>query len=78
MPRASRTSQALWDAAVAAFGRVDIWVNNAGYARTGARFADTTPQQIEAMVRANVIGSMNAAQVAHRRHEAPGRRQAST
>ncbi len=56
--------QALWDLAAASFGRVDVWLNNAGYARTGARFIDTTPQQIEAMVRANVIGSMNAAQVA--------------
>jgi len=56
--------QALWDLAASRFGRVDIWLNNAGYARTGASFADTTPQQIEAMVRANVIGSMNAAQVA--------------
>jgi len=56
--------QDLWDQAVAGFGRVDIWLNNAGYARTGARFADNTPEQIEAMVRANVIGSMNAAQVA--------------
>ncbi|MBU6378004.1 MAG: SDR family oxidoreductase [Gammaproteobacteria bacterium] len=56
--------QGLWDAAVAAFGRVDIWLNNAGYARTGARFADNTPAEIEAMVRANVIGSINAAQVA--------------
>jgi NAD(P)-dependent dehydrogenase (short-subunit alcohol dehydrogenase family) len=56
--------QALWDEAVRQFGRVDIWVNNAGYAHTGARFVDHTPQQIEAMVRANVIGSMNAAQVA--------------
>ena len=58
--------QALWDLAAASFGRVDVWLNNAGYARTGARFIDTTPQQIEAMVRANVIGSMNAAQVALR------------
>jgi NAD(P)-dependent dehydrogenase (short-subunit alcohol dehydrogenase family) len=56
--------QALWDRGVREFGRVDIWLNNAGYARTGATFADTTPEQIEAMVRANVIGSMNAAQVA--------------
>lgn len=56
--------QGLWDTAVAAFGRVDIWLNNAGYARTGARFADNTPAEIEAMVRANVIGSINAAQVA--------------
>ena len=56
--------QGLWDHAVAAFGRVDIWLNNAGYARTGAAFIDNTPAQIEAMVRANVIGSINAAQVA--------------
>lgn len=56
--------QSLWDRAVQAFGRVDIWLNNAGYARTGARFVDLAPAQIESMVRANVIGSMNAAQVA--------------
>lgn len=56
--------QALWDFAKQRFGRVDIWLNNAGFARTGARFAENTPQEIEAMVRANVIGSINAAQVA--------------
>jgi NAD(P)-dependent dehydrogenase (short-subunit alcohol dehydrogenase family) len=56
--------QRLWDFAVASCGRVDIWLNNAGYARTGARFADNTPAEIESMVRANVIGSINAAQVA--------------
>ena len=56
--------EALWAHAVSRFGSVDIWLNNAGYARTGARFADITPEQIESMVRANVIGSMNAAQVA--------------
>ena len=56
--------QDLWDHAVAAFGRVDIWLNNAGYARTGVAFIDNTPAQIEAMVHANVIGSINAAQVA--------------
>ncbi len=56
--------QALWDAAVASFGRVDIWLQNAGYARTGVSFLEHTPAEIEAMIRANVIGSMNAAQVA--------------
>jgi NAD(P)-dependent dehydrogenase (short-subunit alcohol dehydrogenase family) len=56
--------QQLWDAAVARFGRVDIFVNNAGFARTGAKFVDNTPAEIEAMVRSNVIGSMHAAQVA--------------
>jgi NAD(P)-dependent dehydrogenase (short-subunit alcohol dehydrogenase family) len=56
--------QRLWDFAVDSFGRVDIWLNNAGYARTGARFADNTSAEIESMVSANVIGSINAAQVA--------------
>lgn len=56
--------QALWDFAVERFGRVDIWLNNAGYARTGAQFADNTPAEIESMVRSNVIGSINAAHVA--------------
>lgn len=56
--------EALWQRGVREFGRIDIWVNNAGYARTGARFLDNTPSQIAAMVHANVIGSFNAAQVA--------------
>lgn len=56
--------QALWDRSAAEFGRVDIWLNNAGFARSGAKFIDTTPAEIETMVRGNVIGSMNAAQVA--------------
>ncbi|MFM7432332.1 MAG: SDR family NAD(P)-dependent oxidoreductase, partial [Gammaproteobacteria bacterium] len=54
----------LWDYSIASFDRIDIWLNNAGYARTGAEFADNTAEEIEAMVRANVIGSFNAAQVA--------------
>ncbi|MFM7625803.1 MAG: SDR family NAD(P)-dependent oxidoreductase [Gammaproteobacteria bacterium] len=56
--------QALWDFAVRSFGPVDIWLHNAGYARTGVGFAATTPTEIAAMVRGNVIGSMNSAQVA--------------
>ncbi len=56
--------QALWDRAISRCGRVDIFINNAGYARTGARFVENTPAEIEAMVRSNVIGSMHAAQIA--------------
>lgn len=56
--------QALWEFAVQRFGRVDVWLNNAGFARTGTRFADNTAEEIESMVRSNVIGSINAAQVA--------------
>ncbi len=56
--------EALWNFGVSRFGRVDIWLNNAGFARTGAEFADNTAAEIEAMVRSNVIGSINAAQIA--------------
>ena len=56
--------QALWDRGVREFGRIDIWLNNAGYAKTGATFLATTPEQIAAMMSTNVIGSMNATQVA--------------
>jgi NAD(P)-dependent dehydrogenase (short-subunit alcohol dehydrogenase family) len=57
-------TQALWDHALARFGHVDIFVNNAGFARTGVSFAANTPAEIETMIRSNVIGSMHAAQVA--------------
>lgn len=56
--------QGLWDFAVRSLGPVDIWLHNAGYARTGVSFAATRPEEIAAMVQANVIGSMNSAQVA--------------
>ena len=56
--------QSLWDFAISHFGRVDIWIHNAGYARTGETFLNNSPADIEAMVRTNVIGSINAAQVA--------------
>lgn len=56
--------QSLWDFGVSRFGRIDIWLNNAGFARTGAQFAENTAAEIESMVRSNVIGSINASQVA--------------
>lgn len=57
--------QSLWNRAVAEFGGVDIWINNAGYARTGVSLAETAPGEIEAMIRTNVIGTMNATGVAY-------------
>ena len=56
--------QALWDLAAREFGRVDIWLNNAGLARTGASFLNTAPHDIEQMVRSNVIGTLFASDVA--------------
>jgi NAD(P)-dependent dehydrogenase (short-subunit alcohol dehydrogenase family) len=54
----------LWSLAVREFGRVDIWINNAGLARTGIGFAETRAEEIDAMVTTNVIGTINACDVA--------------
>jgi NAD(P)-dependent dehydrogenase (short-subunit alcohol dehydrogenase family) len=56
--------QSVWDFGIERFGSIDIWLNNAGFARTGVGFLDTSAEEIESMVSANVVGSMNAAQVA--------------
>ena len=56
--------QALWDQASAELGRVDIWVNNAGLAKTTQDFVDLPAEQIEQMVITNMVGTMNGVQVA--------------
>lgn len=56
--------QALWDAAVARFGRVDIWINNAALAPDHSLFADIPGEQIAATVDANLTGTMYGTQVA--------------
>lgn len=56
--------QALWDAARAHFGRVDIWINNAGIAHPQTDFWEYSPEQIKAVVETNMVGAMNGARVA--------------
>lgn len=56
--------QAVWDMAKAEFGTVDIWINNAGFARTGVTLLQLTADEIDTMVRGNVIGTINGCQVA--------------
>jgi NAD(P)-dependent dehydrogenase (short-subunit alcohol dehydrogenase family) len=56
--------QALWDAAVQRFGRVDIWINNAGVAHGQIDFWALAPEEIRAVVETNVIGAMHGARVA--------------
>lgn len=56
--------QNLWDYAVAAFGKADIWINNAGRA-IGRRLAHELPEnEIEIMVDGNLKGTIFASQVA--------------
>jgi NAD(P)-dependent dehydrogenase (short-subunit alcohol dehydrogenase family) len=52
--------QALWDHGVAAFGRIDVWVNNAGMSIERADLKDQSAQDISAIVNANLGGLLLA------------------
>ena len=58
--------EALWQRAQDSFGRVDIWINNAGLARTVWNILDVPQDQVEAMVRTNMLGTINGSRVAVR------------
>jgi NAD(P)-dependent dehydrogenase (short-subunit alcohol dehydrogenase family) len=62
--RSLEANQAVWDAAVARFGRVDVWINNAAIATDHVPFAELPPDQVAATVETNLLGTMYGARVA--------------
>ena len=56
--------QALWDHAIQYFGRVDIWINNAGLAITHKWTRDLSLDDITAMTKTNLFGSIHGTRVA--------------
>jgi short-subunit dehydrogenase len=54
----------LWDEAVRSFGRVDIWINNAGSMNTTRRYWELDPAEIAAVVNTNILGLMYGTHVA--------------
>jgi NAD(P)-dependent dehydrogenase (short-subunit alcohol dehydrogenase family) len=56
--------QALWDAAVKKFGRVDIWINNAGMSNPMLPFWEQTPERLRDVVNTNLLGAMYGSKVA--------------
>jgi NAD(P)-dependent dehydrogenase (short-subunit alcohol dehydrogenase family) len=58
--------QALWDRAVSELGRVDIWINNAGLAKTTHTIEALPFEQVHEMVTTNTIGTMYGSKVALR------------
>ncbi|MCX5901740.1 MAG: SDR family NAD(P)-dependent oxidoreductase [Proteobacteria bacterium] len=64
--------QALWDAALKAFGVVDIWINNAGVTHPTMNVRELEPADIKNVVDTNITGLMYANQVALRGMTAQG------
>jgi NAD(P)-dependent dehydrogenase (short-subunit alcohol dehydrogenase family) len=58
--------RALWDAALAHFGKIDIWLNNAGINHPRRDFWEHSPERIQSVVNTNLVGAMYGSQVALR------------
>ncbi|MCC5795183.1 MAG: SDR family oxidoreductase [Chromatiales bacterium] len=56
--------QAVWDAGVERFGRIDMWINNAAVATENRLTAELDPKQIAATVDTNLTGTMFGTRVA--------------
>ena len=56
--------QAVWDHAVATYGRVDIWINNAGISAPRRPLPEVPEGVADAVLRTNVLGVLNGCAVA--------------
>jgi NAD(P)-dependent dehydrogenase (short-subunit alcohol dehydrogenase family) len=56
--------KALWDTAMAEFGRVDVWINNAGVSVPRTPFQDLSPNQIKTVLDINLNGTAQGCRVA--------------
>ena len=54
----------LWQRSVDAFGKVDIWINNAGVSHPRQRAGELQPRDIVAVQQTNLTGVLHATQVA--------------
>lgn len=66
-------TEGLWEAARAQFGRVDVWVNNAGIAHPiDIPLWDQPPEQMRAVVGLNLLGTLYGVRIAGRGMKAQG------
>jgi short-subunit dehydrogenase len=65
--------QSLWDYATEHFTSVDIWINNAGLARTTWSILDVPQDAMESMLHTNMLGTINGCRVAANGMRAQGK-----
>lgn len=56
----------LWKAAQDAFGRVDIWINNAGITNAFLDLWEVEPEEMSAIINTNILGTLYGIRVAMR------------
>jgi short-subunit dehydrogenase len=56
--------QDLWDKSTSRFGRVDIWINNAGTAIPMMKFWEVPVKKYKQLIKVNLLGTMYGTQVA--------------
>jgi NAD(P)-dependent dehydrogenase (short-subunit alcohol dehydrogenase family) len=66
------THRRLWESTVAAFGRVDIWINNAGVGHPDRHLADLDPETVAQVVDIDLKGLVYGCQTAIRGMKAQG------
>ena len=64
--------EALWSAAANRFGKVDVWINNAGSSHAPVPFWKLAPAKIDEVLESNLHGMMNGCFVAMRGMQAQG------
>jgi NAD(P)-dependent dehydrogenase (short-subunit alcohol dehydrogenase family) len=65
--------EVLWDGAVRRWGRVDIWINNAGVGQDYLRAWELATLEVIRIVETNILGMMHGCRVALRGMRAQGR-----
>ena len=63
---------ALWEEAKARFGKVDIWVNNAGHSGDMGMVWERPPQEVASVIATNILGTIYGSQIAFRGMQAQG------
>lgn len=64
--------KALWDEATAQFGRVDVWVNNAGFTGDLGMIWERPFEEVRSVLNTNLLGTIFGSQIAFRNMQTQG------